>query len=54
MVYYEMCRNQADAFRRERYLKSGRGKRYLKQRLHADLAQMWSIKLERHKPIGGG
>ena len=33
LVYYEACLNEADAKRRERYLKSGKGKRYLKQRL---------------------
>ncbi len=33
LVYYEACLSEADAKRRERYLKSGRGKRYLKQRL---------------------
>jgi len=32
-VYYEACLSEADGRRRERYLKSGRGKRYLKQRL---------------------
>ena len=31
--YYEACLGEADARRRERYLKSGKGKRYLKQRL---------------------
>jgi len=33
LVYYEACRSVEDAYRRERYLKSGRGGRYLKQRL---------------------
>ena len=33
LVYYEACLNEADAKRRERYLKSGKGKHYLKQRL---------------------
>ncbi len=32
LVYYEACLSEADARRRERYLKSGRGKLYLKQR----------------------
>jgi putative endonuclease len=33
LIYYEACRSQHDAFRREKYLKSAWGKRYLKTRL---------------------
>ena len=33
LIYYEACQNQGDAFAREKYLKSGPGKRYLKNRL---------------------
>jgi len=33
LVYYEACGNEEDAMQRERYLKSGRGKAYLKKRL---------------------
>ena len=33
MIYYEMCRNEDDARSRELFLKSGMGKRYLKNRL---------------------
>ena len=33
LIYYEMSHNQADARSRELYLKSGMGKRYLKNRL---------------------
>ena len=33
LVYYEACLAEADARRRERYLKTGRGKKYLRQRL---------------------
>jgi len=33
LIYYEMCRNITDARSREKYLKSGMGKRYLKNRL---------------------
>ena len=33
LIYYEACLNQQDAFAREKYLKSGRGKLYLKKRL---------------------
>ena len=33
IIYCEICINKADAFAREKYLKSGMGKRYLKNRL---------------------
>lgn len=33
LIYYEACLNQKDARTREKYLKSGMGKRYLKNRL---------------------
>jgi putative endonuclease len=33
IIYYEACFNKNDAFAREQYLKSGMGKRYLKNRL---------------------
>ncbi len=33
LIYYEACKNQKDAAQREKYLKSGQGKRYLKNRL---------------------
>lgn len=33
LIYYEACINKHDAFARERYLKSGPGKRYIKNRL---------------------
>lgn len=33
LIYYEACLNREDAFAREKYLKSGRGKRYIKGRL---------------------
>ena len=32
LIYYEACLTEADAKRRERYLKTGKGKRYLRQR----------------------
>ncbi len=38
LVYYEACRDDHDARKREKYLKSGMGKRYLKNRLANDLA----------------
>jgi len=33
IVYYEACLNEEDARSRELYLKTGKGKRYLKYRL---------------------
>lgn len=33
LIYYEACLNADDARAREKYLKSGMGKRYLKNRL---------------------
>ena len=33
LVYYEACLNQSDALRREKYLKTTYGRRYLKNRL---------------------
>lgn len=32
LIYYEACLNESDAFRREKYLKSAYGKRYIKSR----------------------
>jgi putative endonuclease len=37
LIYYEASLNQEDAIRREKYLKSSWGKRYLKNRLRASL-----------------
>jgi putative endonuclease len=37
LIYFEACLNKDDAFRRERYLKTGMGKRYLKNRLSSSL-----------------
>ena len=48
LVYYEACRSQVDSFRRERYLKTGRGKRYLRQRLAEWRESLNPKKLERH------
>lgn len=33
IIYYEACTNEYDARSREKYLKSGKGKRYIKSRL---------------------
>lgn len=48
LLYCEACPSADDAFRRERYLKSGRGGRYLRTRLATSLADIRRDKLERH------
>jgi len=47
LIYYEGCLSVEDARRRERCLKTGRGGRYLKQRLASWLSEIRSNKLER-------
>ncbi|MFQ5724070.1 MAG: GIY-YIG nuclease family protein [Terriglobia bacterium] len=47
LIYYEACVSKQDAFRREKYLKTGRGKRYLRNRLRTTLHTFWPSKLER-------
>jgi putative endonuclease len=49
LVYYEACLDANDAFRRERFLKTGKGKRYLGRRLASFLGGVSTIKLERHE-----
>jgi putative endonuclease len=48
LIYYEGCLCADDARRRERYLKTRRGGRYLKQRLASWPSEIGSKKLERH------
>src|SRR3989344_9280246 len=38
LIYYEACIDKKDAYIREKYLKSGMGKRYLKNRLKRSLS----------------
>lgn len=33
LIYYEVCINKKDAFQREKYLKTGMGKRYIYNRI---------------------
>ncbi len=33
LIYYEVCLNKYDALAREKYLKSGRGKKYIRSRI---------------------
>ena len=37
VIYYEACRHREDALKRERYLKTAYGKRYIKNRIKGDL-----------------
>ena len=39
LIYYEACIDKFDALKREKYLKSGKGKAYLKSRLRRFLIQ---------------
>ena len=41
LVYYEGCLHEDDARAREKYLKSGMGKRYLKNRLKSFLSKQF-------------
>ncbi|MBS3771624.1 MAG: GIY-YIG nuclease family protein [Bacteroidales bacterium] len=47
LIYFEGCLNQQDATRREKYLKSGNGKIYLKNRLK----NYWRM-LDKQNPTG--
>jgi putative endonuclease len=38
LIYYEACLSEGDAIAREKYLKSGMGKRFIKKRLKLYLA----------------
>lgn len=38
LIYYEACMNISDAYAREKYLKTGMGKRYIKNRIKRFLA----------------
>jgi len=38
LIYYEACLNEEDTRSREKYLKTGMGKRYLKNRLKRSLS----------------
>ncbi len=48
LIYYEACLSRDDALRRERFLKTGKGKRYLRNRLAGFLSSVRQNKLERH------
>ncbi|MFQ5790089.1 MAG: GIY-YIG nuclease family protein [Acidobacteriota bacterium] len=48
LIYYEACLSRDDAFRRERLLKIGKGKRFLKKRLAGFPDGISRNKLERH------
>lgn len=48
LIYYEACLCKEDAFRREKFLKTGKGKCYLHNRLKKNLQIIGYNKLERH------
>ncbi len=48
LIYYEGCLKAEDAYRRERFLKTGKGKRYLTNRLASCLLEIRTNKLERY------
>lgn len=39
LIYYEACLNEKDAKQREKYLKTGRGKLFLRQRIKKYLSE---------------
>lgn len=47
LIYYEACLSTSDAFRRERFLKTGKRKRFLRRRLAAYLDGLRQDRLER-------
>jgi putative endonuclease len=47
LISYEACHDIGDAFRRERLLKTGKGKRFLRNRLASFLSRTGTEKLER-------
>jgi len=44
LIYYEVCLDKDDAKQREKYLKSGKGKKYLKNRLRRFLKSRTFLK----------
>ena len=44
LIYYEACLDQADAVKRERYLKTYHGKMYLRRRLKSYLTAACPVK----------
>ena len=50
LIYYEACLTAVDAFRRERFMKTGKGKRFLKKRLAEFFGGLRSHELERGEP----
>ncbi|MFQ5847824.1 MAG: GIY-YIG nuclease family protein [Candidatus Methylomirabilales bacterium] len=48
LIYYKACLSADDALRRERFLMTGKGKRYLRHRLTSFFAGIRDKKLERY------
>src|SRR5947208_13754399 len=53
LVYYEASLDEDDAWRRERYLKTARGKRYLRQRLRVAMTTTWQSSWNGPEPDAG-
>ena len=53
LIYYEACLNEQDALAREKYLKSGMGKRYLKNRLRRFLSLTGLTSQKRRGKVSG-
>lgn len=43
LIYYEWCLNKSDAIAREKYLKSGMGKKYIRNRLKVYLGTLENL-----------
>ncbi|MDD5195167.1 MAG: GIY-YIG nuclease family protein [Candidatus Omnitrophica bacterium] len=43
LIYYEWCLNKRDAIAREKYLKSGMGKKYIRNRLKVYLGTLENL-----------
>lgn len=48
LIYFEGCLSQTDAINRERYLKSGMGKRYIRNRLKNFVIESDHERIKRH------
>lgn len=48
LIYFEACLSQTDALNRERYLKSGMGKRYIRNRLKNFVMESGNEHLQRY------
>ena len=52
LIYFEACLNEDDAKQREKYLKTGIGKRFIKYRLKNYFKGLFKMKTENIYPVG--